>query len=164
VAESAFLVRSPRGKNGRGKTRDEMLQEEAMSGAKLQNGFTVFLPVQIVHRNSFATDTTEVAIVNEVKGTSSSNTFDHRFELPQLPLTTWDIIYDRYINNRLLLTILITIVPLHKCTNHMQIHPKPHNDAMKQWVHLTHLLFSRTQGRLGGMYLHLICTFMQRSY
>jgi hypothetical protein len=55
------------------------------------------------------------------------------------------------------------LAPLHECTNHMQIHPKPHNDAMKQWVHLTHLLFSRTQGRL-RMYLHMISTFMQRVY
>jgi hypothetical protein len=31
--------------------------------------------------------------------------------------------------------------PLHNCTNHMQIHPKSHNDAMKQWIHLTHLYF-----------------------
>jgi hypothetical protein len=44
-----------------------------------------------------------------------------------------------------------------------QIHPKPHNDAIKQWVHLTHLLFSCAQGRL-RMYLHMISTFIQRVY
>jgi hypothetical protein len=41
----------------------------------------------------------------------------------------------------------------------MQIHPKPHTNAIKQWVHLTHLLFSRTQGRL-RMYLYMISTLV----
>jgi hypothetical protein len=39
------------------------------------------------------------------------------------------------------------IDPLHKCTHHMQIHAKPHNDTMKRWVHLVNTSFVFTHTR-----------------
>jgi hypothetical protein len=69
---------------------------------------------------------------------------------PQLLLDLVEWIFNPFFLGARAVILRADIVDsLHKCTNHVQIHPKPHNDAMKQWVYYTtHLLFSRTQGRL----------------